>query len=110
MRCCKTIVAIVCSATALLVTANAQDYEVSVCRLQSHSNSSQAYLQPCETWVSKNQCQNGIWVTWDTSKFEGQLMYSTAMAAMLAEKTVTLRLDGASCNSYDITTMIRINK
>ena len=37
-------------------------------------------------------------------------MYSTALAALLADKYVTVRLNGSSCASYDVTQMIRMNK
>ncbi len=65
----------------------ATDYEVDVCKLQSHSDRDIAYMQPCgEDRVSNNACSSGGWVSWEISSFQGQLMYSTALTALMAEK------------------------
>ena len=86
------------------------DYKIKVCDIQSHSTSNSTYISPCGGWPSKNNCPHNGWITWDMSQFQGQAMYSTALAALLADKYVTVRLDGSSCASYDVTQMIRMNK
>ncbi|MCL2914645.1 hypothetical protein L2725_12790 [Shewanella corallii] len=90
--------------------SEAADYVIRICDMQSHSNSNSAYIRPCDYWSSKNGCPGTTWLTWDMSKFQGQAMYSTAMAALVADKKVTVRLDGRSCSHYDITSMIRLHK
>lgn len=91
------------------MAAGATDYEIKVCRLQSHSTSNAAYLKPCDTWETKNVCKAN-WVAWDVSEFQGEAMYSTALAALLAGSTVHVRVDGESCyGGYDEITMIRID-
>ena len=89
--------------------AFAADYSFNVCKLQSHTDRDTAYIAPCGGWTSKNNCPSDGWLQWNMSSFQGQAMYSTAMAAMLSGKQVTVRLDGSSCAGYDTTTMIRIN-
>ena len=87
----------------------AADYDIEVCKVQAVSYRNDVYIQPCNKWISKNNCPNDDWITWDASAFQGQAMYSTAMAAMLANKKITVRFDGSSCNTFDITTMVRMN-
>ncbi len=98
--------------TLLSNVAFAGIYEVEVCKVQSQTNDT-GFLYPCDkSWVSKNNC-GGSWVVWDMSEGQGKAMYSTALAAMLFNKTITLRVsgvDGECIKSYDITSMIRINK
>ena len=68
---------------------------------QSHTDKNIAFMRPCE-WKSKNSCPIDYWVAWDMSKNQGEAMYSTALTALVAEKQVTVRLDGSSClGQYD---------
>ena len=90
--------------------AMAADYNVTLCRVQASGGNNIAYIYPCESWTSKNNCPNNGWIQWDASKFLGAAMYSTALAALTTGKTVTVRMDGVSCGGYDITTMLRIHK
>jgi len=87
----------------------AADYTVSICKLQTSDNGN-AYLSPCEGWVSKNNCPSAEWVTWKISTESGKAMYSTALAAFSSDKNVSIRLNGSSCSGYDVTNMIRILK
>jgi hypothetical protein len=87
----------------------AEDYTIKICNVQAQSYSNSVYIEPCENWASKNNCPNGDWITWDASAFQGQAMYSSAMAALLADKKVTVRLDGSTCEAFDVTTMIRLS-
>ena len=91
-----------------LQQATGADYEIKVCDLQAHNTSDNAYLKPCGDWLSKNGCTSG-WITWDASKFQGKAMYSASLAALAAGKNIKVRLNGSSCNTYDVTTMIRIS-
>lgn len=99
------------------LTAFSGDYSINVCKVQAHT-SEIAYLYPCDesgnsNWESKNNCNSDTWVSWDMEAGQGQAMYSTALAAMLSDKTITVRVSGVSddCNgSYDSTSMVRINK
>ncbi|WP_064791926.1 hypothetical protein [Shewanella woodyi] len=92
------------------VTAHSGDHKIKVCDIQSHSTSNSTYISPCGGWQSKNNCPHNGWITWDMSQFQGQAMYSTALAALLADKYITVRLNGSSCASYDVTQMIRMSK
>ncbi|MCX2780653.1 hypothetical protein [Microbulbifer thermotolerans] len=87
------------------------DFSVEICALQAMGSSDTALLKVCETRESYNQCGDGSWVAWDMSQFQGKAMYSTALTAFSMGKKIRLRLDGSSCSgSYDITSMIRIEK
>ena len=88
------------------------DYQMTVCSIQAYSDRAKVYLRPCGTWVSKNNCPSDHYLAWKiTPKGNGEVMYSTAMAAMLSDKKVTLRLNGSSCTrNYDSNLMIRILK
>ncbi|GAB2504072.1 hypothetical protein GCM10008940_02300 [Microbulbifer agarilyticus] len=91
-------------------TAVSEDYKVKICSIQSHTSGATAFIKPCESWASKNGCNNG-WITWSTTQNNGPAMYSTALTAFTTDSTVTVRLDGTSClSSYDTTNMIRISK
>jgi hypothetical protein len=94
----------------LVASASAAgDYSMKICKLQTSDNG-QAYLSPCGEWTTKHNCPStGPWITWDTSTDSGKLMYSTALTAFVANKTITFRTDGR-CNAYDVTSMIRINE
>ena len=92
------------------VSVHSTDHRIKVCDIQSHSDSDSTYISPCGGWQSKNNCPHNGWITWDMSQFQGQAMYSTALAALLADKYITVRLNGSSCASYDVTQMIRMNK
>ena len=89
-------------------TVAAGDYSFRVCQLQSHTDRNSAYIRPCTPWVSQNGCA-GTWLTWEMSSYQGKSMYDTALKALLEGREVTVRLNGSSCNGYDVTTMIRIN-
>jgi hypothetical protein len=95
---------------SISVSSNAEDFEITVCNLQTHSDSDQAYLEPCGGWPSKNGC-NSTWLSWDMATFQGATMYSTALAALIANKRIKVRMDGSTCNilNQDVTTMIRIS-
>ena len=69
----------------------------------------QAYIHPCTPWISQNGCSDGNWLTWNMVSYQGKTMYETALKTLLENKKVTVRLNGSSCNGYDVTTMIRIN-
>ena len=102
------------SCSFLLATTSASalavDVKVQVCDLQSHTDKNIAFMRPCE-WKSKNSCPIDYWVAWDMSKNQGEAMYSTALTALVAEKQVTVRLDGSSClGQYDEVSMIRISR
>lgn len=101
----------VIAAACLLLSSNvfAADFTVKICRLQAQNNG-KAYLQPCGDWQSKSGCPKNDWITWPADTTGGKNMYSSAMAAMIAEKPVTVRLNTGNCDSYDITQMIRVNK
>ena len=86
------------------------DYVIKICDIQAMSYRDDVYIQPCDQWQSKNGCPLHDWITWDASVFQGQAMYSTAMAALLSDKNVTVRLEDNSCNTFDVTTMIRLSK
>lgn len=90
------------------LSSSAADYTVSVCKIQI-GLSGKAYLSPCGGWPTKNQCTANNWLTWDANTKPGQMMYSTALAATAANKKITLRLNGAVCDHYDVTSMIRFN-
>lgn len=95
---------------ALSPAALAVDVKVQVCDLQSHTDKNAAFMRPCE-WKSKNSCPSDHWVAWDMSQHQGEAMYSTALTALIAEKEVTVRLDGSSCLAqYDEVSMIRISR
>lgn len=88
------------------------DYEtVTVCTLQSHTNSNIAYIKVCESRSSNNGCKSGTFIGWNITDGQGNVMYSTAMAAMISGNPITIKLDGKTCiGSYDETSMIRILK
>ena len=92
--------------------AQAADYSVHVCSIQAHPDREEVYMRPCGNWLSKNNCPSDGYLAWKiTPGGNGEVMYSTAMAAMLADKKVTLRLDGSSCTkNYDSNLMVRILK
>ncbi|MDG9670786.1 hypothetical protein ONV78_23815 [Hahella sp. CR1] len=96
--------------TLLPLSAQAADYDVTVCSVQAMNNSDYGFLMPCGGWPSKSNCPNQNWVTWDMSKSQGTAMFSAALTALTTGQSVTIRLDGSSCNGYDITQMVRINK
>ncbi|RDH41777.1 hypothetical protein [Zooshikella ganghwensis] len=85
------------------------DFIIKICSIQSHTNSSQAYIKPCGNWTSKNNCSPG-YITWNLSTGEGKSMYAAALNAFALNASVSVRLDGSSCHSYDVTTMIRLFK
>ncbi|WP_298768808.1 hypothetical protein [uncultured Shewanella sp.] len=97
------------AATLLLlpITSFAADYIIEVCEIQAMNDSNIAYIKPCENWVSKSNCDNG-YIAWDMSKFQGQTMYSTALAALMANKKVRVRTNGSCSGVYDNTNMIRV--
>ena len=82
----------------------AADYDIKVCALQTHDTGSTAFLQVCDDWESKNQCDGNHYVTWNMDEFQGKAMYSSALAAMMSDKEVKVRLDGETCiGLYDRT-------
>ncbi|MEI8611063.1 hypothetical protein [Enterovibrio norvegicus] len=91
---------------------SAASYEtITVCGLQTHTNSNYAYLRVCESRPSNNGCSSGGFVSWNIADGQGKVMYSTAMAALVSGNSVTLKMDGKTClSAYDATYMIRINK
>lgn len=103
---------------SIFSVSNAADYTVKICELQTHTTSNNALLKPCanengEYWQSKiPNCSANIWVGWDMNLNQGQSMYSTALAAFMANKPIKLRIeDGYLCTgNYDSTSMIRIMK
>ena len=100
------------SALLIIPFAQAADYSVYVCSIQAHPDRAEVYMKPCGNWLSKNNCPGDGYVAWKIApEGNGEVMYSTAMAAMLADKKVTLRLDGSSCTRhYDASQMVRILK
>jgi hypothetical protein len=97
----------------LLITpiAFSADYAVSICALQSHSNTNSAFFKVCEARQSVNGCQSGAWIAWNMNEFQGQAMYSTALAALASGLNIIVRLNGADCiGQYDETSMMRIVK
>ncbi len=107
----KIRIALACIASFTSLSAYSyDDYSISsICHLQANENGN-IYLQPCEGWSSKNSCSSGHWVTWDGSTEGGKAMYSTALTAFTTGKRVLVRMDGSSCNRYDVTSMIRLLK
>ncbi|MCO7223394.1 hypothetical protein [Pleionea sp. CnH1-48] len=91
------------------VSATAADHKFKICDLQSHTGSNSAYMKPCNGWTSKNSCPGNGWLTWDISVGQGKSMYATALTALSTDKSVTVRLDGSSCNHYDKTSMVRMS-
>ncbi len=87
----------------------AADYSIKICNIQAQTDRDDVFIQPCENWTSKNSCSNGGWITWSANSFQGQAMYSSAMAALMADKNVTVRFDGSTCNTFDVTSMIRLS-
>ena len=87
----------------------AGDHTIQICQVQAQNESNNAYIAPCGGWTTKSGCDGGSWLTWDMSQFQGQAMYSSALAAMMAEKTVVVRTTD-TCNHYDKIKMIRIIK
>ncbi len=108
----KVIRSIAVTCSFLSLTALAYDYEtVTVCALQTHTNSNYAYLRVCDARPSNNGCKSGSFISWNITDGQGNVMYSTAMAAMVSGNPVTVKLDGRTCiSSYDETSMIRILK
>lgn len=104
-RCLFVFVVFICSQSL-----HAADYDVNVCSVQSHPERKTVYMSPCGGWESKNNCPNNKFVSWSiVPEGNGELMYSTALAAMLSDKRVSLRLDGSSCAAgYDAISMVRI--
>ena len=94
----------------LPVFSYAADYDITICKIQSHSTNNNAYIKPCAGWGSKNGCLGGGWLTWDISRGQGAHMYNTALEAFRTGDTVTVRLDGSSCQRYDVTSMIRASR
>ncbi|MDG9670785.1 hypothetical protein ONV78_23810 [Hahella sp. CR1] len=96
----------------IMGVSQASEHDLKVCGLQVMNNNDYAFMQPCEGWSSKNSCSGtGPWIVWDMSLHQGKAMYSAALAAMTAEQTVRVRLDGSSCaHGYDVTQMIRVSK
>ena len=88
-------------------SAYAVDYNIQVCDLQSHSNVNHAYLKPCGEWASKNSCGD-TYVTWNMNSFQGKAMYTTALAALLADKEVRVRMAPGCSAGYDVISMVRI--
>lgn len=86
------------------------DYEITVCTLQANDNG-KAYILPCEGWTTKNNCPSTApWITWNTSSDAGKIMYSTALTAFAAGNKISVRTDGSTCDSYDVTSIISIKK
>lgn len=99
----------------LAQSVKAADYEIKVCEIQSHTDGTSGLMKPCADsngnfWTSKNGCPSPTWVRWEMNEGQGQAMYSTALAALMADKSIKVRLDGSSCNQYDEITMVRIIK
>ena len=91
--------------------SNRKEEIVEVCSVQSHVSGDSALLKACDKRTSYNGCLSGEWIAWDSSQDEGSKMYSTVLTALVAEKKVTVRLDGSSClGSYDATSIIRLIK
>jgi len=89
----------------------ATDYKVDeICAVQASNASNTVYIQPCGGWASRSSCNHGNYIEWDASTFQGQAMYASAMTALVAGKSVTVRLNSNDCESFDKTQMIRINK
>lgn len=90
---------------------HAADFAITICKVQTMSNSNNALIAPCGGWTSKNGCVSGTWLVWDMSVFGGKAIYSTALTAFTTGETAMVRLNGLTCiGSYDATTMIRIQK
>lgn len=91
--------------------ARAADHKnIEVCSVQSHSNGAYAFIEVCGGWVSKSGCPGANYIAFNMSTHQGKSMLSTATAALLSDKFISVRLTNGSCHSYDLTTMIRLQK
>ncbi|WNO07829.1 hypothetical protein [Teredinibacter sp. KSP-S5-2] len=88
----------------------AEDIDVTVCKLQVNDNGN-AYMSPCEGWTTKNNCPSTApWITWSLDSVAGKVMYSTALVGLTTGMKVTVRVDGSTCNGYDVTSIIKVSK
>jgi len=95
-----------------VITTNsfAADIDVTICKLQVNDNG-KAYMSPCEGWTTKNGCPSTApWITWSMSSDAGKIMYSTALVGLTTGMKVTVRVDGSTCDSFDVTSMIKVTK
>lgn len=91
---------------------NAADYTITdICHVQISGGGSKGLLYPCTTWVSVSGCANG-WIAWEINTNEGKILYASALAAMLNNKSVVVRIDpnDACVGNYDKTSMIRVSR
>jgi hypothetical protein len=82
-----------------------------ICALQMDTNG-RAVLQPCDAWIAKNSCANNGWVEWYENEGQGggKGMHAIALAAMVSNKTVMLRIGNDCSGQWDHLTAIRIHK
>jgi hypothetical protein len=108
MRLQKIILTLITMFTAGLCYS--ADHSITICSVQANDNG-RAYIAPCGAWTTKNNCPSTAgWLTWDANTEGGRLMYSNAITALSMKLPVTVRTDGHSCASYDITSIIRISR
>lgn len=108
MKIIKVIIAIFIFNTQ----AFAGDYAgQTICALQMDITG-RVVLQPCSAWVAKNSCANDGWVQWyeDESQGGGKGMHAIALAAMISNKTVMLRISNDCSGQWDHLNAIRIHK
>lgn len=103
----KTIVTFLLISISLTSTCFAGYYNVGkLCAVQS--NNGWAYISPCTTWSSVAG-NSGGWISFELDVDDGEIKYSTALAAYLNDKNIRVLIDeNNSANTYDYTTMIRI--
>lgn len=89
--------------------ALASSYKVGkICKVQVMNNSNIAYISPCSVWSSVSGGSDG-WICWDMNSGQGEAMYTSAMAAFLSGKIVTVWIDeNDTTQTYDSTVQIRI--
>jgi len=90
------------------VSAQQENITIQVCELQATTLTNNVFLRPCEEWISRNNCPANNFVMWDVTAFQGQTMYQTAQAALLANREITIRTDGTSCGPFDRIVLIRL--
>ncbi len=75
-----------------------------ICAVQAYN------ILPCEGWVSVAG-NHDEWISWAPTIWNADMMHSDAMAAMLAEKEVLVRVDTTNNDGfYDRITVIRVKK
>jgi hypothetical protein len=94
------------------VMAEKFEQTVKVCGLQAQNDKGDVFLRPCEAREKTNNCEiSGEWVSWKIEGATSEMMYNTALTAMVADLPVKLRLYTGVCNAgYDKTVMIRITR